>query len=293
GLQLNKKQGCFIVQSGDNADLAIASIAVDFNQNSQKIEFTVRASNTPYTENTYETGVIIGTISSSNTSVEFDKDYDYFSFYPSNKEGAVYLNSVTINYRDPKPADESTVPAFDNFVIISDEGTILASGIEASEDWITKYTVNGSEEAEYDAEEGIYLEDVDPATLHTISIWHEHYYHGTTTQPTEFNHLTKPSITVGDESMNFGIIGEGVKVYFTINGTEPVIETTSAANAPRRAKASEDGTAYAIDSADDATATHVISKSNTTVTVHNSVTNAVQIKAVAVHEATGTVSEAA
>ncbi len=293
GLQLNKKQGCFIVQSGDNADLAIASIAVDFNQNSQKIEFTVRASNTPYTENTYETGVIIGTISFSNTSVEFDKDYDYFSFYPSNKEGAVYLNSVTINYRDPKPADESTVPAFDNFVIISDEGTILASGIEASEDWITKYTVNGSEEAEYDAEEGIYLEDVDPATLHTISIWHEHYYHGTTTVPTEFNHLTKPSITVGDESMNFGIIGEGVKVYFTINGTEPVIETTSAANAPRRAKASEDGTAYAIDSADDATATHVISKSNTTVTVHNSVTNAVQIKAVAVHEATGTISDAA
>lgn len=311
GMQMNyqtaagtdkKERFCYIIQTTDNEGLSIESIVVDFSDNNKNIEFTVRGSNTPFIAedkaNITTSGDKIGVINNTVTTLEFKKDYNYFAFYPTpakTNEGAVYMNSVTINYRKPADADESEIPSFDNFEIISGEEGLLTSELPTHDNWITKYQINDGEEMEYTAGmDGIYLETVDDATLHTIKIWHEHYYHGTQTTPHEFNHMTKPSFTVDteNETMSFGKLGEGVKVYFTINGTDPVIKTVTPANAPRRAKASETENTYVLDSAEDATATHVISKSNTTISVQNTVAQAVNINAVAVHEATGTVSDA-
>lgn len=295
---------CYIIQTSDNEGLSIKSIVVDFNDNAKNITFTVRGSNTPFIaedkDNITTSGDLIGTIDATTTSIEFKKDYNYFAFYPtpsSSNQGAVYMNSVTINYRDPAAADESEINArwdeVENFEIISGEEGLLTSELPTHENWITKYKVNGGEETEYDPEEGgIYIESVPAATLHTITIWHEHYYHGTKTEEHVFNHMTQPGFNIDNDAMSFGELGEGVKVYFTIDGTDPVIETAAAANAPRRAKSNETENTYVINEDADATATHVISKSNTIVTVANTVAQAVNINAKAVHEATGTVSEA-
>ncbi|MDE6535067.1 MAG: chitobiase/beta-hexosaminidase C-terminal domain-containing protein [Muribaculaceae bacterium] len=300
-LQLNKKSGCFIVQSKDNEGLAIEKIVADYNDKTSTIIFTVRASNTAYTADTYTEGDEIGTISATKSTVEFARDYDYFSIYPSNRNDAVYLNSVTIYYRDPRPANEADIPDFaEEFesIIESDEEGLLIGQIPYHLDWYPKYKINDGEEDYLENDEAtdcqIISGNFDAATLHNIKIWYEHHYTGATSTVHEFNHMTKPSFSTdaANESMSFGNLGEGVKIYFTINGTDPEIPTSAPANAPRRAKASETDNTYVLDSAEDATATHVISKSNTTVTVHNSVAQAVNINAVAVHEATGTVSDA-
>lgn len=311
GLVLNKKQFSYIIQIGDNVGLALDKITVDFNTNSSNIELSVLASNTPFDDGiedkakpTEETinkiianGVLIGKISATG-SVSFEKDYNYFAIYPSNKNNAVYLNSIKINYREPKAVDETEIPSLDGFEMVNVDGILMTDDIPTHENWITKYAFNGGEEQEFDSAD-CYIEidasDLDDATLHTLEIWYEHYYHGTASDKQTFNHLTNPNLTdASDEGMlkfNFGTIGEGVKIYFTINGKNPAVENASVpANVVRRAK-SGNGT-YTLDSEADKEATHSVSTSNTVVAIDPALLGDKYIvKAQAVHADTNTVSE--
>lgn len=95
-----------------------------------------------------ENGVKIGIIDADNTKVTFDKDYNYFAFYPLD-EGAIVMESITINYRDPKPANVEDIPAFEEgFALTSDDVENLGlhtPRIPYHEDWIAKYELDGVE----------------------------------------------------------------------------------------------------------------------------------------------------
>ncbi len=309
GMQLNETKFCYIIQTGDNVGLAIESIDVDWNKNSNDIELVVRASNTPFTDGLEDddvptalpseitsNGVEIGKITIANPKLVFTKDYNYFAIYPysgKTKNTVIYLNSVTVNYRDPKAADESEIPSLDGFEFIVDaEDGLLADDIPPHENWIAKYKLNDGEEC---LAEDLGGEDVayEEATLHTLEIWYEHYYHGTKSESASFYHLTEPKMNdasaEGKVKVQFGKIGEGVKVYFTINGKDPEIETPTPAPVKRFAKAGE-GT-YTLDSEADKEMTHAIGASNTVVEIDPTLLDETYtIKAQAVHADTNTVS---
>lgn len=308
GIQMNNSTSrtCYIIQTGDNVGYVLKSIEVDFNSNTNNITFTVRGSNTPFSDGVGEgaepnnittNGDVIGTISNTNTTVEFTKDYDYFAFYPS-KNGVVYMNSVTVNYRDVKELDMTEVPSLEGFEIINVDGDMVTENVPTHPNWVTKYSINDGEIIEFDPEENEYItvkaEDLDDATLHTIKIWYENFYHGTKSDENVFNHLTNPKVSEnfdeGKTQFNFGTIGEGVKVYFTINGQNPTIETSTPANVIRRAKTVNG--IYTIDSDEDKDATHSVSASNTIVEIDPTLLgDTYTIKAQAVHADTNTLSE--
>ncbi len=119
-IQMNNSSSrfCYIIQTSDNKgwivgdgiEYFLSSIEVAYNDDNNGISFNVRGSNTPFTAslsdmndkgNIQTNGEFIGTISSTNTKVEFDKNYRYFAFYPANN-GAVYLDAIAVNYRSAK-----------------------------------------------------------------------------------------------------------------------------------------------------------------------------------------------
>ena len=108
GIQMNNKTDrfCYLIQTGDNEGLSLKSIVLDYEGSANNnVSFTVRGSNKPFVQDEAaikSNGVVVGTITPDSPSVEFEKDYNYFALYPA-KEALVYLNSITINYRDPLP----------------------------------------------------------------------------------------------------------------------------------------------------------------------------------------------
>ena len=108
GIQMNNKTDrfCYLIQTGDNEGLSLKSIVLDYEGSANNnVSFTVRGSNKPFVQDEAaikSNGVVVGTITPDSPSVEFEKDYNYFALYPA-KNALVYLNSITINYRDPLP----------------------------------------------------------------------------------------------------------------------------------------------------------------------------------------------
>ncbi|MDE6811697.1 MAG: chitobiase/beta-hexosaminidase C-terminal domain-containing protein, partial [Muribaculaceae bacterium] len=307
GIQMNNNatRTCYIIQTGDNVGYVLKSIEVDFNSNTNNIEFIVRGSNTPFSDGVAEgsapnniktNGVVIGTISKDNPSVEFDRDYDYFAFYPA-KNGVVYMNSVTVNYRDMKALDMNEAPVIpDNFAdhFLFDESNWLTGELPTHTDWTAMYQYNDNDPIEADTT-GI-LEDLTPASLHTLKIWYEHYYHDAKTEEKVFQHVSAPkySITLAENTdLDFtNKIGEGVTVYFTLNGNEPeAAAANEPANAPAKKvlRAATENSVYTLDSEDDLNATHAITSEISHVVITPAVKEkmANDLKVMAVHESTG------
>lgn len=115
----NKTAGyfCYIIQASENDGYVLNGIELGYNQSDSKITFEVRGANTPFDDSASEGserkeaitghGTRIGVISASSPSLTFEKDYKYFALYPT-ASGAVYLDNITIYYREPAPL---TTPA--------------------------------------------------------------------------------------------------------------------------------------------------------------------------------------
>lgn len=285
GIQMNNASNrfCYIVQTGDNEGLALDNIEVEFHAEPAKVDMAleIRGSNTPFdvfAENDYdynaegksikENGVVIGRITYNDNKLYFPKDYNYFALYPT-INGAVYMDAITINYRDPQPMADAPV-IDDDFAenFDGDEYSFMFWGVPGHEDWTAYYTLNDGDvrKAETGGDGVNVHEELEAATLHTIKIWYEHYYYPETSTVYEFHHVTQPEFIFDENKAEsksevyFGNIGDGVTVYFTLNGTEPVVPDATPARVMRRTGVSEDGT-YVIDSHDDYDKTHVVPQS--------------------------------
>lgn len=199
GIQMNNSSTrfCYLIQTSDNKGFVVgdgiewvlSSIEIDYNKDDKNVSFNVRGSNTPFKASTTETanntddkasleetGDFIGTISATNTSVDFTKNYRYFALYPATT-GVVYINSITINYRrvqdsPRKPltgayleADENTVQEqFEVFM-----GAYTADGDEI--DFTGNVTVSVKDSEGKDVEEGAtgFVYDID-GYLATVNI---------------------------------------------------------------------------------------------------------------------------
>lgn len=145
---------CYIIQTSDNKgwivgdgiEYFLKSIDVAYDENPNNVSFIVRGSNTPFTAdlsnmgdkgNIETNGDLIGTISSTNNSVEFTKNYRYFAFYPS-KNGVVYIKNITVNYRS---ANDSPKQALTGAYLEADENTIQ----EQFEVFMGAYNADGNE----------------------------------------------------------------------------------------------------------------------------------------------------
>lgn len=270
GLQMNSDgRTCFVAQNSRNEDYVVSKITVDFNEadTDKNIPLIVRGANTPFThrfimdeegnfipdstdnkkylqdealENIKTNGVKIGVITKEETSIEFPKDYKYFVIYPEAK-GAIYMNSITIEYREKAeiaPAPELTAAienGFDN-----DDESLKIPALPSHEDWTAMYQVNDDEplEAEVD-DETIHEIAISPASHHSIKIWYEHYNGEDKTEPTEYHYVTAPQVEViapeedaEDKTVTItcGNIGEGVKVYFTLDGSDPIANLSTFTN---------------------------------------------------------------
>ncbi len=149
----NGKRFCYLIQVGDNEGYVLDKIELAYNTDA-KATFTVRAANTPFDDSAeawadYKKaitshGTIIGTMSKDAPEIAFAKDYKYFAIYPS-ADGAVYLDNITIRYRQPAPLATPELKGLDDYEDVSvnyDEEENI-------------YTVKASEELE------LYFEDED------------------------------------------------------------------------------------------------------------------------------------
>ncbi len=279
----NKKYFCYLIQVGENEGYVVDKIELAYN-NEAKTEFAVRGANTPFDDSADEQDVykaaitghgnLIGGMSKDNQSIEFKKNYKYFAIYPTN-EGAVYLDHITIRYREAAiaPAPELADELGDDFE--SDEEVLLIPQLPSHEDWTAMYQVNDGDAFEAEVDDITYHEEaLDAATLHSIKIWYEHYNGVDKTEPKTYYHLTAPQVTIEnanqeDENpvttINFGTIGEGVVVYFTLNGTAPNI---SEAALRARAKAAAADGEYNIESLADIDAVHAVTADTKVVKIH-------------------------
>lgn len=314
GLHMNNTstRTCYIIQISDNGDYVLDKIEVDFSDNSNNITFNVRASNKPYsdgsngsTNNIRSNGELIGTINNSNPSLTFTDDYKYFALYPKDN-GQVFMNSVTLRYREMAPVTDAPelsddlASGFDN-----DEETLTIPQLPSDENWIAMYQVNDGDAIEA-ATEGTTLheEALDGATLQSIKIWYEHQNGIHKTEPKEYFYLTSPRFSVkksdDQTTIDFGQIGEGVSLYFTLNGSMPVISNTEQAKSVKAkysaTRAASQNGEYIINSADDLTATHVLTSENTVVKINagdDGKVPAVKLAAQAVHSEKGLTSRLA
>lgn len=279
----NKGRFCYLIQVGENEGYVVDKIELAYNTES-KTEFAVRGANTPFDDSAessadYEKaikghGVLIGSMSKDNQSIEFEKDYKYFALYPTNS-GAVYLDNITIRYREIAPiadAPELTDDLADEFE--SDEESLLIPALPSHEDWTPMYQVNDGDTYEADTEGTCHDEALEPASLHVIKIWYEHYNGVDKSEPKEYFHVTAPQVTVENPqedatekvtTIDFGTIGEGVVVYFTLNGTDPTVAET--ANKVRARVSTEDGV-YNIESREDLDMVHAVSATSSIVKIH-------------------------
>lgn len=279
----NNSRFCYLIQVGENEGYVVDKIELAYNTES-KTEFAVRGANTPFDDSAesradYEKaikghGVLIGSMSKDSQSIEFEKDYKYFALYPTNS-GAVYLDNITIRYREVAPiadAPELTDDLADEFE--SDEESLLIPALPSHEDWTPMYQVNDGDTYEADTEGTYHDEALDPASLHVIKIWYEHYNGVDKSEPKEYFHVTAPQVTVENPqedatekvtTIDFGTIGEGVVVYFTLNGTDPTVAET--ANKVRARVSTEDGV-YNIESREDLDMVHAVSATSSIVKIH-------------------------
>ncbi len=294
----------YIFQSSANEEYVIDSVVVEYAGDSNAT-FGVRGANTEFTGREYGTtagkvvvktpgnvesnGDLVGSISSSSTTVSFEKDYKYFSLYTTNNIDS-YLKSVTVNYRAAKADEAPALP--ENITFDTQSGLSFTTDLDADSNWKAKFQVmNGDEEVsevldyDYGINEGYFDGTLAPATLFTINLWFENEVTEGTSEVKGYSLLTKPSFTLEDGNseeqliFDFGTIGEGVTVYFTIDGSNPVIPTEDApASAPKKAT-SADGV-LTLDDAADYSATHAITSATPTVKIlPGATTEAVTIKA--------------
>lgn len=295
GIQLNNSSSrlCYIIQRTENVGFVIDNLVADYNDKTNTKKFEVRGSNTPFSDtselnNVKTNGVVIGTIDKDNQTLSFTRDYKYFAIYPTTT-GAVYLNYLAINYREPAPIAEAPVLSDElEEDFYSDEESILFPELPTHPDWTPMYQINDGEAAVADADCHLHEEALDAATLHTIKIWYEHYNGINKTEPKEYRHVTGAQITVENAeegvdnaltTINFGTIGEGVTVYFTLNGTVPSIPAQSAEQA--RATVSTADGVYKIETLADLDAVHAVTAANPVVTIKGmGVENAPEIELV-------------
>ena len=114
----DKERFCYLIQVSENVGYVLDKIELAYNYN-EKVNtvFAVRGANTPFDDSAesrvdYEKAIkghgdLIGSISKDSQSIAFEKDYKYFALYPTST-GAVYLDNITIRYREPAPL---TTPA--------------------------------------------------------------------------------------------------------------------------------------------------------------------------------------
>ncbi|MDE6717383.1 MAG: chitobiase/beta-hexosaminidase C-terminal domain-containing protein, partial [Muribaculaceae bacterium] len=106
---------CYLIQVSENEGYVLDGIEVAYNTNNNKVNFAVRAANTPFddSDSNMESvktaitkhGVAVGTITESSpalSSEDFAKEYKYFAIYPL-VDKAVYLDNFTIRYREAGP----------------------------------------------------------------------------------------------------------------------------------------------------------------------------------------------
>lgn len=301
GMQMNNNstRTCYIIQTGENVvdgkALVIKSIEFDFNDNSKDIPFTIRGANTPFCDGTVEgetdniktNGIVIGSISNANKIVEFAKDYKYFALYPA-KNGAVYTNFITINYRDAvvTPAPDITDITSNDFVY--DATGILFPELPVNDDWTLLYQVNDGDVLEYDPNDTMHYEAMAPASCHVIKIWYAHYNGTDTTEPTEFRIVTAATHTLAwapeKTTVDFGTIGEGVTIYITLNGENPTKPDTTPAKVARATSLNGE---YVIDSAEDLTKTHALTSATPKLVISHNI-EGVEIPTTLKHQAVHT-----
>lgn len=288
GIQMNNTSSrtCYIIQTAENVvgdkALVVKSIEFDFNENTKSITFTIRGANTPFCDGTVNgeisnidtNGVIVGTISNDNTTVEFPKDYKYFSLYPADY-GAVYMNSITINYRDAvvTPAPELSDISSNDFVY--DATGFLFPELPVDEDWTPMYQVNDGDTYEYDPSDGMHTESLAPASCYVIKIWYEHYNGTDASDPVEFRIVTSATHTKtmaeGKTTIDFGTIGEGITIYVTLNGEDPTMPTAAQVKAARSTSLNGE---YIIDSAEDLNKTHALTAATPKLVINHNIAGA-------------------
>ena len=213
--------------------------------------------------------------------------------------GFVWINNNTIQIT-PVSVEEAITPAPEvpdswGAEIESTEEGLSFPALPSAEGWTAMYSVNEGDEMEANAKGTIHYATLDPATLHTIKVWYKHE-NGTTSDAKEFYYLTDAAhggFTLygeGEEAyleFDFGTIGEGVTVYFTLNGTDPVAAASEVAQAPRRA--ATDGI-YHITTLEEMDAVHALTAETTKVHLHYMAgyDGTPVLKHMAVHTATGT-----
>ena len=122
-LNNNSSRFCYVIQVGENEGYVLDKIELAYN-NDAKTVFAVRGSNTPFDDSAegwadYKDaitshGTLIGNITKDSQSIEFAKDYKYFALYPT-VNGAVYLDNITIRYREPAPLTAPELKGFDDY----------------------------------------------------------------------------------------------------------------------------------------------------------------------------------
>lgn len=294
-IQVNgKTQTIYVIQTSENVGYVLDRIEIDYDiphitANTVIAEFAVRGSNEVPSNTTYSSvGNSVGSITKDDNSCVFENDYKYFTLYTTKSSGATYLNSITIYYRATEDVEAPTLE--DDYEFISDETHLMLPELPEAKNWSAKYSINDGDEYDYAASNCLHEEELDPATTHSIKIWYEHDLNGTTTEPKEYFHLTAPQVNVTKDEeeviyIDFGTIGEGVKVLFTLDGTTPgATENPVEVKNPKFATAA-DGV-YKIEEPAELTQTHTVNGDTTKVEVHPStLASKVSLRTKAIDEA--------
>lgn len=295
-IQVNgREQTVYVIQTSENVGYVLDRIEIDYDiphiaASTVIAEFAVRGSNEVPSNTTYSSvGNSVGTITKDDTSCVFENDYKYFTLYTTKSSGATYLNSITIYYRAIEEVEAPTLD--DDYEFVSDADGMLLPKLPEAKNWSAKYSINDGDEYDYaDADGRRHEEELDPATTHSIKIWYEHDLNGTTTEPKEYFHLTAPQVNVTKDEeeviyIDFGTIGEGVKVLFTLDGTTPgATENPVEVKNPKFATAA-DGV-YKIEEPAELTQTHTVNGDTTKVEVHPStLASKVSLRTKAIDEA--------
>ncbi len=298
-IQVNgKSQTIYIIQTSENEGYVLDRIDIDYDldhisKSTTIAEFAVVGSNEPLTDTNYSTtGEKIGTITKDANSVTFTNDYKYFAIYTTKSSGATYLNNITIYYRLFEESQAPELP--EDLEIISDENGLLIDEIPTAKNWTAMFSINDGTEYNFVENEGMYEAALEAATTHSIKIWYVNDISGVKSNIKEYFHLTAPQFnffkdTNSEESkisIDFGKIGEGVNVYFTLDGSAPQVPTQEAQQQSKMRKvvaraAAADGV-YTIDGDDDLEGTHVITSDSPKVDIKNlSADKAVTLSSVA------------
>ena len=153
----NGKRFCYLIQAGENEGYILDRIEIGYNDPTSKVSFAVRGANSPFDDsaedwNIYKAsitghGTQIGTITSSNQSISFEKEYKYFALYPI-VQGAVYLDNITIRYREPAPLAAPEIVGIEDI----DESDILFDEDEATYYVFSKVALDIDFDVDFDSD---------------------------------------------------------------------------------------------------------------------------------------------